>query len=48
MFEGDMLLSEDQRRALEERKGLSSLATRWPASFGGYPLIPFVFGDSES
>lgn len=47
VFEGDILLSEAQRRALEERKGLISTARRWPAGSDGYPLVPYVFGDSE-
>ena len=45
VFEGDILLTQEQRRALKERKGQASLSSRWEEGSDGYPLVPYVFSN---
>ncbi|KAK4315563.1 hypothetical protein Pmani_013254 [Petrolisthes manimaculis] len=45
LFEGDILLTPTQRRALNERKGIANPYYRWPDGRDGLPLVPYTFGD---
>lgn len=48
LFEGDILLTPAQRRALNERKALASAYYRWPKDrTDGKPLVPYVFADRK-
>lgn len=42
VFEGDMVLTESQWQALQERKAAANLFLRWSET-AGYPLVPYVF-----
>ncbi|XP_069939032.1 blastula protease 10-like [Cherax quadricarinatus] len=46
LFEKDIMLTSEQRRALRERKALSNLVYRWPDGPDGFPLIPYVMDTS--
>lgn len=48
VFEGDIVLTMKQWRALKERKGLASSNSRWPEGADGYPLVPYRFNSGEN
>lgn len=47
VLEGDMVLTENQWRAVRERKGLAALSSRWPET-NGYPLVPYYLSDNSN
>lgn len=49
VFEGDIVLTDEQWRIIKERKGLASLSSRWPEGSDGFPLVSYVFdNDGEN
>ncbi|XP_050706181.1 protein SpAN-like [Eriocheir sinensis] len=47
VFEGDMVLTESQWRAVRERKALAELSARWPEQ-GGFPTVPYYLDTTDS
>ncbi|XP_050704661.1 protein SpAN-like [Eriocheir sinensis] len=47
VFEGDMVLTESQWRAVRERKALADLSARWPEQ-GGFPTVPYYLDTTDS
>lgn len=46
MYEGDMLLTPEQWRAITERKETANVFRRWPKNpVTGFVNVPFLFGD---
>ncbi|XP_042888671.1 protein SpAN-like, partial [Penaeus japonicus] len=47
LFEKDIMLTEDQWRAVLARKGLASEARRWPEDASGTPRVKYRFADAN-
>ncbi|XP_063842424.1 protein SpAN-like isoform X2 [Scylla paramamosain] len=47
VFEGDIILTENQWAAVRARKGLSDLTKRWSEGSDGYPVVPYRFTDDR-
>ncbi|XP_050704792.1 uncharacterized protein LOC126990276 isoform X10 [Eriocheir sinensis] len=47
VFEGDMVLTESQWRAVRERKAIADLSARWPQQ-GGFPTVPYYLDTTDS
>ncbi|XP_018011358.1 protein SpAN [Hyalella azteca] len=43
LYQGDILLTEEQKRALEERKVIANSALWWPAAADGYVYVNYRF-----
>jgi len=47
LFQSDVLLSKEQWEAVRERKAINYEGSRWPEGSDGYPLVPYVYSDSN-
>ncbi|XP_068228151.1 blastula protease 10-like [Palaemon carinicauda] len=45
LYEGDILLTEEQRKQLLDRKAIAKVSMRWPNGQSGTPVVPYKFGD---